>query len=304
MSIQKKSLLTLTIVFIISVTLVVISGMLLTPLIDQKEKRAIITEAKTIFNQADDVFLYKTNKDPKSIEVKASVLKEETKIGFIIKAKKDNEFGQIEVLIGIKPDDKISEVKIITLNQSMYQEETKKAASEYKGLDITKLTDANSGATSVSIQTLDDLIKDMSQAYLNIEKEPTKPYETWFGSDYQIESQNENITQNIILKEVIKDQGFVYTIEKSGYYHNGEGQIRVVLILDVNYKILGVLLPEEHYGHSKGSFYTSVLEYVETLENQDLTSFPDEFSGASEGTGNSRKLIFDMINLVKEEILK
>lgn len=303
MNATLKSRITLLMVFIISVLVVVLSGVLLSPVIQKKEKQLIIKEAQLIYNQTTDVKIYDLKKDPQSILSKALALNNEDKLGFIFKAKKDNEFGTIEVLVAINTDHKINEVKILILDQTQYQTETQQAALDYKGLDITKLTDANSGATSVSINTLDQLIEDISLAHSNIEIEPTKPYETWFGSEYEVSDRKESVTENILLKETIKDKGFVYTISQTGLYHNAEGSIRVILILDQSYKILGIELPLEHYNHSKGNFYDSVVAYATSLIGEMLLDFPDAFNGASgsPATGNTRRLVFQMLNLVKEE---
>ncbi len=174
--------------------------------------------------------------------------------------------------------------------------------------DINDLIDGTSGSTDVGTAfTSRSLIEDMMLIIQNVHAttlEDTK-YIAHFGVGYEVEStQNQTISNAELVIENIKDQGFVYTITKSGLYRTDrteERSITMVVVLDVTGKIIAVLLPETSYNHSKGSFYTNALTFVSGYVDMNLADVTDGNAGVSESgqAYNSKTLIEDMMLIVQ-----
>ncbi|CCV64952.1 conserved hypothetical protein [Alteracholeplasma palmae J233] len=308
MSQNKKSLVILGLIITLSILITVLCYILINPLVTTKEKNTMKKEIQGYLNEElifNDLDILKIdNKDMPSIKAKAILLNESKVVGYYFKALEENSFGRIELILITDKSDKIIKTEITILEQTMYQENTKNAALAYKGKQLDKLVDANSGATSVSIHTLDSLIRDISDANSRIEKVAVKPYEKWFSNDYVISETQTDVTKTIKKVETILNQGKVYTIEKSGIGEDGSqaSSIQAVILLDSEGKILGVELPLDNYHHTKGGYYDGVLEYAKTFINKVISSITDSDTAPSQANepGNTRRLLLNMIREVRD----
>lgn len=173
---------------------------------------------------------------------------------------------------------------------------------------INDLIDGTSGSTDVGTAfTSRSLIEDMMLIIQNVHAttlESTK-YIAFFGVGYEIESTtNETISDATIVIESIKDQGFVYTITKSGLFraNNTEQRaITMIIILDNAGKILSIELPEDLYFHTKGSYYPQVVTFVAGYVDTNLADVVDGQAGATESgvAFNSKTLVENMMLIVQ-----
>jgi len=308
MTTKVKGLMTLSIVLLASVLLVIGTHMVFNPIKVERENKATLSLLENYFAEVTD---FETNnlETIEGVEILRSVriLKDEEPLGYLYEANIVNSFGNMKVRISVDVKDIIQTAEFIEMNQTMYQTQTQNMLQTYP---LNKLNadifDGAAGATSISKNDLAHLMSMVGLHHDSTDKfEVVLPYSEFYGEDYVISS-TENISEAgaSMIKEVIEGQGVVYTVTKSGIYQTDsieEKSITLVIALDNDNKIIGILLPVELYNHTKGNFMASALVFAESFVGINLADITDGNTGAS-GDGsahNSRNLIEDIVFVVQ-----
>ncbi len=235
-------------------------------------------------------------------------------LGYLYETNIRNTYGNIKIRVSVDVNQKIIEVDLVELNQSMYQNQTVNKANAYADQDITKIADGYAGATSISLRGLMDMMKAIRDVHNSIPKfDIPRPYEAYYGSDYTILStQNQTIDgANVKIETISEGLGKVYTITKSGikqYGHKDLHSITLVIATNASNVIIGVELPAELYEHSKGGYRQQAVAYAKTFIGVNLDSIPDVYAGPTSGEedglmdvpDNSKRLIHLEFLIAKE----
>ncbi len=302
MKFNVKNFITLLLIGIVSLGLVIGCTFLINPQIEKKEDRAALEIIKRVNASATDVKRLKTEtRDGVNISLRTIVYEKDVEKGYAFIGSATNEFGEIEIIAYIEGK-QIIEIKFLKLEQTLNTDKTRNNLVNYLAYPTNrdKVVDGVAGAT-FSSNTVDKIIKAIVASYKEATKDqPALPYETWFGSDYEITATEE--LEGVVTKiETIGTQGFVYTASKVGIGHDDNGIIEIQLMLDANGKILGYQFGQ--YDHSGGSFQTDVETYLEALfTDKNIKDIPDDLVGGTtpnNGSGNSTRLVVQIIHAIK-----
>lgn len=310
---KLKSILALTITFLVSLSLLIGSYAIFNPIKLAKEKEKALAEIKVMMSDATD---FTSNPletiDGVEILLSAKVYKGSEGIGYVYEANAKNGFGNIKIMIAVGLDEKISDLKMIELNQTMYQDKTTKLLQDYKYQKLSpSIADQAAGATSVSMNTLMDMFSALGSHHAKVEKFPfVMPYEAFYGEYTIASSTTSNVSGAAVKVEVINGaskSGKVISLTKAGVYQTGsltEKEIMVQVALDETGKILGVLLPNESYKHSLGNFYAKALVYAQSFKDMMINEVPDAYTGSTndEGEPNNSKMLIHELMLIAGEV--
>jgi hypothetical protein len=234
------------------------------------------------------------------------------------------DYGFMEFLVGITTDDEVL-VQDITIYQSNWAVVgiQKYIQDYYNGINYLNVNnvpkfdaDIVSGATenpaTVSTDTIKTLIQEVIVLHYNLVEED--PYVDIFGiMDYEFEIDDtfvttEHITGKRIIKSQTEDLGYVYSITGRGEYQEGAYDTIVIdIIFDMDDVIVGVLLPEETYNHSIGSYGNKNKAYVEeyvglTLNDIQAKVDSNGSQDVTAGASNTRALIDDLLEFFVSEV--
>lgn len=163
------------------------------------------------------------------------------------------------------------------------------------------------GATNSQQLVLDLLIALKDVAFEEISEDP---YVLLFGKGYEMSVDNDfEGTESVLRKEDVLNEsneliGYVYQL--TGVTENFKpdefNPITIYVALDKNYKILGILAPEDEYEHTLGERYDKVKAHLETYAGIVLTE-TDDFDIYASVT-NTTLLVNELLLDLKEVILK
>lgn len=313
---RLKNILVLTISFLLSIGLIFGTFSIFNPIKLERERVATLSIVKEYFESADD-FEKLAPKTVDGIPV-SMVLKvldnEDAPLGYLYEANVINTYGNIRIRVSVDVSQKIQTVDLVELNQSMYESKTINTAKNYEFQDITKIADGYAGVTSISVRGLMDMMMAIRDVHNSIPKfDIPRPYAAFYGTDYTIESTTEQTVDGASVKvEMITDGlGTVYTVTKSGikqYGHTDLYPITLVVATNASNQIVGVLLPADLYGHTKGAYYVKALAYAQSFVNTNLNNVPDVYASPTEGVDNgesdfpdnSKRLIHSEFVIAKE----
>src|SRR5690606_38529337 len=298
MNIKLKNLIVLFAAFLVSFGLIFGSYIIFNPIKLEREKEEALAQIKVLVADATD---FESNKletiDGVEILLSAKLYKGEDPLGYVYEANSKNGFGNIRVMIAVGLDEKITDVKMVELNQTMYQSKSEALLNNYKFQKLSpNVSSTQAGATSISLNTIMDMMNVIGVHHEGIVKfDIPKPYKDFFG-DYEIKSTSQSTISGATVKvEEIDGKGFVYTVTKDGLYQTDnltKKFITLQVAVNNDGKIIGVLLPNELYLHTKG-YYAKALAYAQSFVNIDLNAVPDAYSGVSsdDGEPNNSKLL-------------
>lgn len=226
-------------------------------------------------------------------------------------------YGEIRLYVGIK-DDKVY-VEIITLEQTsnylgniQHYIETSFQGVHYE--EIASIVPLNAADISTGASATDSttLIKTMVTEVIMIAYDLVEedPYHTYFETGYMMYEDASFESEVILSKWIIENQGYIYIIEQTGPYDDNyseelqQGSITLHLIFDNEDRLLGILIPEEAYGHTT-SFMNRNAEYLELFEGLTLIEMADivnQNTDLSTGATWSKELIESMILAVISEV--
>lgn len=303
-----KSIITLAVVAILGIGLSIGTHFIFNPIKEERAKQETLSILDDYFTGVTD---FEANKLEviEGVEILRSVrvYKNEDPLGYLYEANITNDFGNMKVRLSVDVKDVIQTIEFLELNQTMYLPQTTKMLETYV---LSKLSadifDGAAGATSISKNDLSHLMSMVGLHHDSTDKfEIQAPYKDFYGDDYVISNTEELSNSGATIKvETIEGLGVVYTITKSGIYQTDSTQeksITLVLALNNDNKIIGVLLPAELYNHTKGGFMTSAMEFAQSFKDTSILDVTDGNAGATGDVvaHNSRTLIEDMVLIVQ-----
>jgi hypothetical protein len=310
---RLKNILTLVITFILSIGLVFGSYAIFNPIKVERERQETLSIAKEYFSNAQDFNAYNgASVGNVKVSLALKVLGQGgSELGYLYEANVTNSYGNIRVRVVAGVDQKISEIDLLELNQTMYQAQTTNKINTYLFTRIDEIADSYAGATSVSIRSLVDMMVVVRDVHKLVPKtEIHDPYEEYFG-EYSIDSTDTQTVNDatVVIQTITgsKKSGAIYTVTKmgTGYVDHSDDTITAIIILDSEGNILLVDLPTDLYNHTKGSYYNQVRAYARGFMGQNIADITDAYSGGtneglSDTPHNSMSLVHHEMVIVKE----
>lgn len=266
------------------------------------------------------------------VDFKAEAYQGKTFLGTVYNVKIKNgytysdayDFGMIELLVAIDPAGNVF-VQVVQLNQSdwtvkgiqayiseKYQGiayESVKSIPAYDAADITAGVTATDSTAAIQaiIQKAIDIHYDMLI---------TDPIATMYGTGYVITNDDTFVPTAFVTKrEIVKnasnvDLGYIYTVSGVGDYDNGQEivsghRITLQVAFDVDDVVLGILIPEELYGHTKGNRLTKIQNYVNLLVGATASEFSARLANPgsiTSGVTYTKDLVDILIEALAEEV--
>lgn len=234
------------------------------------------------------------------------------------------DYGVMEFLVGIDTYNEVF-VQYIRIYQSSWAVVgiQKYIQDNYNGISYLSVNDVPSfdadivsGATenpaTVSTDSIKAMIQDVIVLHYNLAEED--PYVDIFGiMDYDLSVDptfvpTEHITTKLIVSSPTDDLGYIYSITGRGEYQDGAFDTIVInIVFDMTGEIVGVLLPEETYNHSIGSYGNKNMTYVEeyvglTLNDIQAKVDSNGSQDVTAGASNTRALIDDLLEFFVSEV--
>jgi hypothetical protein len=228
--------------------------------------------------------------------------------------------GYMELLVGIDLEDKVY-VEIISLIQSSW---TVKGIQYYiyeyfQGVPYTSVpnipvydaADPTAGATAKdSTGTIKDLIREAIDIHYDLIVED--PYAVLYGEGYILTNDTEFTAseyvkaRRIVTNASNQEVGYVYHLSGSGEYYDGNSSsIGIYLAFDMNDEVIGVLVPEGEYLHTRGTRYNTIVNYLNTFVGLTVSEFADVINDDSDitsGVTNTRALVDILLNAFVSEV--
>lgn len=225
------------------------------------------------------------------------------------------DYGYMEILIGVSEDKKVS-VEPVHIYQSDWvivgiQKYLLDFYTNVNYLDVLNIpsfdADIVAGVTNNPATVSTDAIKLM---VLNVlyrefpELLAIDPLEEVYGSGYFMETVEDfETTEHIVRKRTVlragEVVGYVYDLQGEGEYFNETDSIVLEVYFNLDNEIVEILLPEDKYNHSKGTFRNRMVEYVKVFKGltlQELTAAVDGPEGDDIATGSSNsKALVDLL---------
>ena len=236
----------------------------------------------------------------------------------------DDEFGMIELLVAIDPAGKVN-VQIVQLNQSDWTVKgiQRYITETYQGIPYTSVAsiapyDAADLTAGVTATDSTGSIKAIIQKAIDIHYDliVDDPFVTIYGEGYVISNDTTFVPSSLVVKrEIVKnasnvDIGYVYTLTGAGDYDNGQElvvghTITVKFAFDVDDILLGVVIPEELYGHTAGNRLTKIQNYVNLLVGKNATEFDAALANPGDivsGVTYTKDLVDILIDALVDEV--
>ncbi|BCR35301.1 hypothetical protein [Mariniplasma anaerobium] len=236
----------------------------------------------------------------------------------------DLDYGVMEFLVGIDTYNEVF-VQYIRIYQSSWAVVgiQKYIQDNYNGISYLSVNDVPSfdadivsGATenpaTVSTDSVKTMIQDVIVLHYNLAEED--PYVDIFGiMDYDLSVDatfipTEHITTKLIVSDQTNELGYIYSITGRGEYQDGAYDTIVInIVFDMTGEIVGVLLPEETYNHSIGSYGNKNKTYVEeyvglTLNDIQAKVDSNGSQDVTAGASNTRALIDALLEFFVSEV--
>ncbi len=242
----------------------------------------------------------------KGLDVQSNV------VGYIYIASGTNQYGNMSIAISIDANGKVLGAQFVSIEQTLNVDGTRTNLSRYVGTQISALTpegDLISGVTG-SLNTLKSLLGDVALAHAQIADLPTDPYTAMFGEGYTKTSDSSfSGSGDVKSREIVKDGSgteiaYLYRLNGFGIYDSDnatEKDITLYVGVSLEGTILGVIVPENEYNHTKGGLLSQTITYAESYTGKALSSI--ETADLTSGATNSKALVHKLITALKEVVL-
>ncbi|WP_162164071.1 hypothetical protein [Acholeplasma hippikon] len=307
---KLKSMLTFIVTILISFILAITTYVIFNPIKVEKQNQITLEKIREVIPMAKTFELNKaTTVNGTEISLSGRVKDVSGKeLGYVYEMNEKNGFGNIKILVAADVKGIITKTVIVELNQTMYVAQSEKLIAAYVNQNLSKITDLNAGATSVSHNTIMGMFRNLGEHHKVVPQFDNKPaYFDFFGEDYVIKSTDTKVIDGAEVKvEVIKDKGYVYSLNKKSIYNSDsstEKAITLVIAMDNDGKILGALLPVETYEHTMG-YRTLALTYANSFKDTNIADFVDAYAGVSadDGEPNNTKWLIHRLYVIAKEV--
>lgn len=309
MSRKFQITLTITVVFIISFGLIVITNMVTSPIIESRQREQQIAQYEILFKDIDH---FETVVSSETFEATFAYDENNNTLGVMYHSMQTNAYGDMTIAFSVDASGTIVHAYILEYNQT----ESLKSIVEsnvqlFIGLnlgDLPSRSDLTSGATRSYDATTDAFLEGKSH-FDTLDLKPKDPFSVMAqGYAYKVVDETFVSTEHVINKHIIYDDydfvlGYIYTLYGSGPYQDGgeDKDIQYYVAIDDAHTILGVLVLDEEYHHSGGVFYSRIKAYLDSFVGQTLEALSydvDWVSGAT--SGNSKALVDTLMNALVE----
>lgn len=230
-------------------------------------------------------------------------------IGTLYVAEGKNAYGVIRLLIGVKADETIN-VAFLQLDQTptYIPQVLDHVNAQYQGIvAVDSLNvDIMAGATAVfSTELVKNMIVAAVKLHFDIE-DPVldSPLLDVFPTFTELVEDNTFVpSEKVTKREFIQDSngdvlGYLYTSYGENWYTEyDQGSMVALVAVNLDSTIAMIILPEETYKQSKGSYLIKTTEYAENLAGKDASNYADVdiIAGATESQTLLKTLVADVL---------
>jgi hypothetical protein len=226
-----------------------------------------------------------------------------------------NGYGTMSLYVGIQDD--IIYTQNITLDQtSIYLKNIQHfIQDELNGIGYDALTrlkpldaayDLDSGATATD-STASILALVIKAVEIHFDLYVDDPYIAYYGEEYTKVLDSTFVSESIE-KYIINGNQTVYRITGTGSYEGYEetksGSITLDVLLDENNQILGILFPEDLYGHTL-SFLSRNASYINYFIGRNISEINNTLSSYNDlttGATGSKELVETLLQTLFNEV--
>lgn len=233
-------------------------------------------------------------------------------IGTLYVAEGKNAYGVIRLLIGVKADETIN-VAFLQLDQTptYIPQVLDHVNAQYQGIvAVDSLNvDIMAGATAVfSTELVKNMIVAAVKLHFDIE-DPVldSPLLDVFPTFTELVQDDTFVpSEKVSKREFIQDAngdilGYLYTSYGENWYggegYEEEGSMVALVAVNLDSTIAMIILPEETYKQSKGSYLIKTTEYAENLAGKDASNYADVdiIGGATQSRSLLKSLVADVL---------
>ena len=236
----------------------------------------------------------------------------------------DYEFGMIELLVAIDPVGDVY-VQVVQLIQSdwtvkgiqnyIYQYYQGRAYTQIVNVPEYDAADITAGATATdSTGTIKEIIQKAIDIHYDLIVDD--PFIAIYGEGYVMSDDSTFIpTELVVKRDIVKnannvDIGYVYTLTGAGDYDNGQEvvtghTITLQVAFDVDDQVVGIIIPEDLYGHTAGTRLTKIQSYADLLIGKTVSEFAAALANPGDlvsGVTYTKDLVDMLIEALVEEV--
>mgnify|MGYP001067160318 CR=1 FL=1 len=235
-------------------------------------------------------------------------------VGYIYIASGTNKHGSMTIAISIDAKGKILGAQFVDIQQTLNVEGTRYNLSLFVGTQISALVpdgDLVSGVTN-SLNTVKALLTDVATVHADVADAPADPYTEMFGEGFtKAVDSSFTATDYVKSKEIVKNsdgQEIAHLYKLNGFaIYNSESteekDITLYVGVDLDGKILGIVVPADEYHHTAGGLYTNTVTFLEVYTNTMLSDVETTGSDLTSGATNSKNLANQLMAALKEVVL-
>lgn len=235
-------------------------------------------------------------------------------VGYIYIASGTNKHGSMTIAISIDSKGKVLGAQFVDIQQTLNVEGTRSNLASFVGTQISALSpdgDLVSGVTN-SFNTVKALLTDVLAVHSKVAEMPVDPYTEMFGEGFTKEADGEfGSTQFVKSREIVKNSdgdqiAYLYRLNGFSIYNEDspeEGDITLYVGVDMEQKILGIVVPEDEYHHSSGSFYKNAVKFLDVYTNTFIADVEETGADLTSGSTNSKTLANQLMAALKEVVL-
>lgn len=301
----------LTIITITCGALIVLTNRITSPII---ATRQFEEQMKTYESLVDDIDDFQVILKTTTFEAVLAYNASEETIAVMYIVTETNAYGEIQLAYSVDLSGKIGKARFLNYQQTAsFRGITEDNLNLFIGRnlgDLPESSDLTSGATG----SYQSLVNAFSKGKVHFETLALAPFDPFSvlaeGYVYKEVDINFIPTTSVLKKEIMFDEnnhslGDVYTLLGSGPYQEGgdDKEIQMYISLDTNNRILGVLVLEVEYHHSKGAFVSRILKYLESFKGQTLQTLTYEVDWNTGASSSYSKSLIDALMHALAEVL-
>lgn len=224
----------------------------------------------------------------------------------------DTSYFYMELYVAITPEgevyaiDKVAQTKDETSTSYLPQVRSY-LLKYYSGVERDDVKNIDGAAGATTIQVSRSQIKSaIMQVLIFHGGDPIDYIEELFNGEYTL---NQTTEGAVTIYDVTfgGNDYLVYKTKGSGTFASGDnvntGEITILVAIDENGIVTHVSMPDDLYGHTKGSYYTATLAFLNQMINQDITNaIPDSTTGPTSelNTDGSQYLVHNLLVDIQE----
>jgi electron transport complex protein RnfG len=239
-------------------------------------------------------------------------------VGYIYTATGNNQHGSITIVVSVNASGTILGTSILSINQTKGIADTESNLKSFVGTQIgsgNPVGDIVSGVTN-SLNTIKALLNDIATAHALLADVPSSPYAALYGEGYTLSNDNAFVPSTFVTqREIVKNSsnvqiGYIYTLTGAGDYDNGQElvsghTVTLKVAFNEDDDVLGIIIPQDLYGHTAGNRLTKIQNYVNLLVGKNASEFDAVLSNPGDivaGVSYTKDLIDILIDALVDEV--